>query len=70
MVIETPDLLMLGGIVLAISVLASLLGIWKAMSVEPNKVLPYEHCRKSIRPPSWPKTSPRFMAAATPRLWR
>ncbi len=38
-VIETPDLLMLGGIVLAISVLASLLGIWKAMSVEPNKVL-------------------------------
>jgi len=38
-VIEAPDLLMLGGIVLAISVLASLLGIWKAMSVEPNKVL-------------------------------
>lgn len=38
-VIETPDLLMLGGIVLTISVLASLLGIWKAMSVEPNKVL-------------------------------
>ncbi|ODU25236.1 MAG: ABC transporter permease [Verrucomicrobia bacterium SCN 57-15] len=38
-VIETPDLLMLGGIVLAISMLASLLGIWKAMSVEPNKVL-------------------------------
>jgi putative ABC transport system permease protein len=38
-VIEQPDLLMLGGIVLAISVLASLLGIWKAMSVEPNKVL-------------------------------
>lgn len=38
-VIETPDLLALGGIVLAISVLASLLGIWKAMSVEPNKAL-------------------------------
>jgi len=38
-VIETPDLMMLGGIVLTISVLASLLGIWKAMSVEPNKVL-------------------------------
>ena len=37
--IENPDLLMLAGIVLAISVLASLLGIWKAMSVEPNKVL-------------------------------
>jgi putative ABC transport system permease protein len=37
--IETPDLLMLAGIVLAISVLASLLGIWKAMRVEPNKVL-------------------------------
>jgi len=30
---------MLGGIVLGISVLASLLGIWKAMGVEPNKVL-------------------------------
>lgn len=38
-IIETPDLLMLGGIVLAISVLASLLGIAKAMRVEPNKVL-------------------------------
>lgn len=38
-VIETPDLLMLAGIVLTISVLASLLGIWKAMRVEPNKVL-------------------------------
>jgi putative ABC transport system permease protein len=38
-VIETPDLLSLGAIVLGISVLASLLGIWKAMSVEPNKVL-------------------------------
>jgi len=38
-VIETPDLLLLAGIVLTISVLASLLGIGKAMSVEPNKVL-------------------------------
>ena len=38
-VIESPDLLQLGGIVLGISVLASLLGIWKAMRVEPNKVL-------------------------------
>jgi len=38
-VIETPDLLSLAGIVLGISVLASLLGIWKAMGVEPNKVL-------------------------------
>jgi putative ABC transport system permease protein len=38
-VIEAPDLLMLGGIVLVISVLSSLLGIWKAMRVEPNKVL-------------------------------
>jgi putative ABC transport system permease protein len=37
--IESPDLLMLAGVVLAISVLASLLGIWKAMRVEPNKVL-------------------------------
>lgn len=37
--IETPDLLILAAIVLAISVLASLLGIWKAMRVEPNKVL-------------------------------
>jgi putative ABC transport system permease protein len=38
-VIETPDLLSLAGIVLGISVVASLLGIWKAMRVEPNKVL-------------------------------
>ncbi len=37
--IETADLLALAGIVLGISVLASLLGIWKAMRVEPNKVL-------------------------------
>jgi len=36
----TPgDLWALAGIVLAISVLASLLGIWKALRVEPNKVL-------------------------------
>lgn len=38
-VIETRDLLALAGIVLGISVLASLLGIWKAMRVESNKVL-------------------------------
>jgi putative ABC transport system permease protein len=38
-VIETPDLQQLAVIVLAISVLASLLGIAKAMRVEPNKVL-------------------------------
>lgn len=38
-IIETPDLLMLAGIVLAISILASLLGIAKAMRVEPNKAL-------------------------------
>ncbi|MBI5388353.1 MAG: ABC transporter permease [Verrucomicrobia bacterium] len=39
-VMITPDdLWMLAGIVLAISVAASLLGIWKAMRVEPNKVL-------------------------------
>lgn len=38
-IIETPDLIFLGVIVLAISVLASLLGIAKAMRVEPNKVL-------------------------------
>ena len=39
MVIVSPDLLSLAAIVLGISVLASLLGIWKAMRVEPNKVL-------------------------------
>ena len=38
-VIEQPDLLALGGIVLCISVLASLIGVVKAMRVEPNKVL-------------------------------
>lgn len=38
-IIEKQDLLALAGIVLAISVLASLTGIVKAMRVEPNKVL-------------------------------
>jgi putative ABC transport system permease protein len=38
-VIEPADLLSLGFIVLAISTLASLLGIWKALRVEPNSVL-------------------------------
>ncbi|MCC6235676.1 MAG: ABC transporter permease [Verrucomicrobiales bacterium] len=38
-IIEARDLLILGAIVLAISVLASLLGIAKAMQVEPNKIL-------------------------------
>lgn len=38
-VIETADLVQLAAIVLGISVLASLVGIRKAMSVEPNKVL-------------------------------
>ncbi len=38
-VIENQDLLTLAGIVLGISVLASLLGIGKAMRVEPNKIL-------------------------------
>ncbi len=38
-VIETPDLISLGGIVLGISLLASVLGIWKAMQVQPNEVL-------------------------------
>ena len=33
------DLLGLGGIVLVISVLASLLGIWKAMNVAPNEAI-------------------------------
>jgi putative ABC transport system permease protein len=37
--IAADDLWMLAGIVLAISVAASLLGIWKALRVEPNKVL-------------------------------
>lgn len=38
-VIERGDLLMLAVIVLGISTAASLLGIWKSLSVEPNKVL-------------------------------
>jgi putative ABC transport system permease protein len=38
-VIETPDLLQLAAIVAGIAVLASLLGIGKALRVEPNKVL-------------------------------
>ena len=38
-VIEPPDLLMLAGVVVGISVLASLIGIMEAMRVEPNKVL-------------------------------
>ena len=38
-VVEPRDLLTLAAIVLAISVLSSLLGIWKAMRVEPNKIL-------------------------------
>jgi putative ABC transport system permease protein len=39
-VILTPeDLLMLAGVVLGVSVLASLLGIWKALRVQPNIAL-------------------------------
>jgi putative ABC transport system permease protein len=38
-VIETADLVQLAGVVLGISLLASLLGIAKALRVEPNKVL-------------------------------
>lgn len=38
-IITTNDLIGLAVIVLAISVLSSLLGIWKAMSVQPNEVL-------------------------------
>jgi putative ABC transport system permease protein len=37
--LETPDLVKLAFITVAISVLASLLGIWKALRVEPNSVL-------------------------------
>ncbi len=37
--IAPPDLWALAGIVVGISILASLLGIWKALRVEPNKVL-------------------------------
>jgi putative ABC transport system permease protein len=38
-IVTNGDLWMLAGIVVTISTLASLLGIWKAMRVEPNKVL-------------------------------
>lgn len=37
--LETPDLIKLAAITVAISVLASLMGIWKALRVEPNTVL-------------------------------
>jgi putative ABC transport system permease protein len=37
--IESSDLVSLAFIVIIISTLASLLGIWKAMRVEPNTVL-------------------------------
>jgi len=37
--LETPDLFKLAFITVAISVLASLMGIWKALRVEPNTVL-------------------------------
>lgn len=37
--LETPDLIKLAAITVAISVLASLMGIWKALHVEPNTVL-------------------------------
>lgn len=38
-VIETRDLIGLAGVVVSISLVASLLGIWRAMRVEPNTVL-------------------------------
>lgn len=38
-VLTNQDLVQLAGIVLAISVLSSLLGIWRAMRVEPNQAL-------------------------------
>jgi putative ABC transport system permease protein len=37
--VAAPDLWALAAVVIAISVMSSLLGIWKALSVEPNKVL-------------------------------
>ncbi len=37
--LTSDDLLMLAGVVIGISVLASLLGIWKALRVEPNVAL-------------------------------
>ena len=38
-ILADADLLQLAGIVLGISVLSSLLGIWKAMKVSPNEAL-------------------------------
>ena len=38
-ILADSDLLQLAGIVLAISVLSSILGIWKAMKVSPNEAL-------------------------------
>jgi putative ABC transport system permease protein len=38
-VIEMRDLVALAGVLISLSVVASLLGVWKAMRVEPNKVL-------------------------------
>ncbi|MCM2371454.1 ABC transporter permease [Aporhodopirellula aestuarii] len=38
-ILANADLLQLAGIVLAISVLSSLLGIWKAMKISPNEAL-------------------------------
>lgn len=38
-ILTQPDLIQLGIIVLAISVVSSLLGIWKAMKVSPNEAL-------------------------------
>ncbi len=38
-ILANEDLFMLAGIVLAISILASLMGIWKAMKVSPNEAL-------------------------------
>lgn len=38
-IITNEDLILLGGIVLAISILSSFLGIWKAMRVQPAEVL-------------------------------
>jgi len=38
-ILADADLIQLAGIVLGISVLASLLGIWKAMKVSPNEAL-------------------------------
>jgi putative ABC transport system permease protein len=37
--VAPPDLVALAAVVMGISVMSSLLGIWKALRVEPNKVL-------------------------------